>query len=108
MANSVDNFIQLANFYNQLTTVMSAICVQKGGIAIENYVGRFFAADVLEFIVEYGKRLQDKEGSNMDPNISAVISKFNEQYERVKQLTTPTQKPIYEMTLEEFEKVMNI
>jgi len=108
MANSVDNFIQLANFYNQLTTVMSAICVQKGGIAIENYVGRFFAADVLEFIVEYGKRLQDKEGPKIDPNISAVIAKFNEQYERVKQLTTPTQKPIYEMTLEEFEKVMNI
>ena len=60
-----------------MAMMMSAICVQKGGIALENYVGRFFAADTLEFVA-------------------------------VKDLTTPTQKPIYEMTLEEFEKIMNI
>ncbi|MBN1324753.1 MAG: hypothetical protein JW974_00850 [Alphaproteobacteria bacterium] len=108
MANNVDNFIQLANFYNQLTTVMSAICVQKGGIAIENYVGRFFAADVLEFIVEYGKKLEDKQGSSINADIASLIARFSEQYEIFKGLTTPTQKPIYEMTLEEFEKVMNI
>jgi len=106
MANNVDNFIQMANFYNQLTTVMSAICVQKGGIAIENYVGRFFAADVLEFITEYGNRL--KKEVSVTPEVSAVIDKFAQQYEKVKGLTTPTQKPIYEMTLEEFEKIMNI
>jgi hypothetical protein len=106
MANNIDNFIQLANFYNQLTTVMSAICVQKGGIAIENYVGRFFAADVLEFIVEYGKRIEKE--TQVSAEISSVIARFNSQYENVKGLTTPTQKPIYEMTLEEFEKVMNI
>lgn len=106
MANNVDNFIALANFYNQMTSIMSAICVQKGGIAIENYVGRFFAADVLEFITQYGERLEKESVAN--PQILDLIAKFNEQYEKVKNLITPTQKPIYEMTLEEFEKVMNI
>ena len=106
MASNVDNFMQMAGFYNQLTMIMSAICVQKGGIDIENYVGRFFAADVLEVIVEYGKRLQD-DGS-VSNEVSELVDKFAEQYEKVKGMTTPTQKPIYEMTLEEFEKVMNI
>ncbi len=95
----MEKFLELAKFYNQMTTVMSAICVQKGGIAIENYVGRFFAADTLEFIVEYGKR------AGVAPD---VLNKFEAEYEKVKHLTTPTQKPIYEMSLEEFEKVMNI
>ena len=106
MAESVQNFIGLANFYNQLAGVMSAICVQKGGIAIENYVGRFFAADVLEFIVEYGKRLESK--GSLTPEVSKVLARFKDEYEKVKGLTTPTQKPFHEMTLEEFEKVMNI
>ncbi len=104
MADSAQNFIMLANFYNQLVTTMAAICVQKGGIAIENYVGRFFAADVLEFVVEYGKRLRAPAGSE----IGAMVARLDAEFEKVKSLTTPTQKPIHEMTLEEFEKVMNI
>lgn len=108
MAISVQNFIQLANFYNQLTTVMAAISVQKGGIAIENYVGRFFAADVLEFITEYGTALESKKDAAVTPEVSALVVRFKDEYEKVKDLTTPTQKPIHEMTLEEFEKVMNI
>ncbi len=108
MAITVQNFIKLANFYNQMTMMMSAICVQKGGIAMENYVGRFFAADVLEFVAEYGRRLLEREQGRMSPDIVAVIERFRRQYERVRDLTTPTQKPIHEMTLEEFEKVMNI
>lgn len=60
MAISVQNFIKLANLYNQMTMVMSAICVQKGGIAMENYVGRFFLADVLEYVAEYGRRLEEQ------------------------------------------------
>lgn len=103
MANSTDNFIKMANFYNQMLTVMSAICVEKGSIPIENYVGRFFLADVIEFIVNYGKKL---ESNNAE--ISEMVMKFTEQYEKVKGLITPSQKPIYEMTLEEFEKLMNI
>ncbi|MDR0726935.1 MAG: hypothetical protein LBF37_02625 [Rickettsiales bacterium] len=107
MAHSVDNFIRLANFYNQMTTIMSAICVQKGGIAMENYVGRFFAADTLEFIVDYAMKMQsDKTPINAE--VAAVIERFRDQYQKVQTLTTPTQKPIHEMTLEEFEKVMNI
>lgn len=108
MAITVQNFIKLANFYNQMAMMMSAICVQKGGIALENYVGRFFAADTLEFVAEYGRRLMDNRREKLSPEIIAVIEKFRHQYEQVKHLTTPTQKPIYEMTLEEFEKVMNI
>ena len=105
MANNVQNFIRLANFYNQLATIMSAICVQKGGIATENYVGRFFAADVLEFITEYGQRLG---AENVTPEISNAIAQFATEFEKVRDLTTPSQKPIHEMTLAEFEKIMNI
>ncbi len=108
MAITVQNFIKLANFYNQMVMMMSAICVQKGGIALENYVGRFFAADTLEFVAEYGRRLMDASHGKIAPEIVAVIEKFRKQYEQVRHLTTSTQKPIYEMTLEEFEKVMNI
>lgn len=107
MATSVDNFIRLANFYNQMTTIMSAICVQKGGIAMENYVGRFFAADTLEFIVDYARSMESDK-TPISAEVAAVIERFKEEFEKVKTLTTPTQKPIHEMTLEEFEKVMNI
>ena len=108
MALTVENFIKLANYYNQTATIMSAICVQKGGISMENYVGRMYAADVLEFIADYGRRLKE-DGKIAIPNdVQNVINRFNVEYERVKSLTTPTQKPIYEMSLEEFEKFMNI
>ncbi|MCL2331415.1 MAG: hypothetical protein FWC61_02610 [Proteobacteria bacterium] len=101
--NNVNKFIQLANFYNQMLAVMAAICVQKGGIPIEQYVGRFFAADVLEFLAEYGAKLQTD-----DESVQRVAALFRAEYEKAKDLTTPSQKPIFEMTLEEFEKVMNI
>ena len=107
MAISVQNFIKLANFYNQMTKVMSAICVQKGGIAIEKYVGRFFAADTLEYIVEYGERLI-KTNKDVPAEVRGVIERFKQQFEKVRSLTTPSEKPIYEMTLEEFEKMMNL
>lgn len=100
---NVNKFIQLANFYNQLLTVVGAICVKKGGIPIEQYVGRFFIADVLEFLAEYGEKLRtDNE------QVKRVAAQFKAEYEKVRDLTTPSQKPIYEMTLEEFEKIMNI
>ena len=107
MALSVQNYIKLANFYNEMATVLSAICVEKGGIAMENYVGRFFAADVLEYIVEYGNRLK-KSGGQIPNEIQSMMDLFEKQFEKVKSLVTPNQKPIYEMTLEEFEKIMNI
>lgn len=107
MAISVENYLKLANFYNEMARVLSAICVEKGGIAMENYVGRFFAADVLEYIVEYGNRLK-KSGEQIPSNLTAVMDLFEKNFENVKNLVTPNQKPIHEMTLEEFEKVMNI
>lgn len=97
----------MANFYNEMARVLSAVCVAKGGIALENYVGRFFAADVLEYIVEYGNRLKSS-GVAIDKNIISVMNLFEKQFENVKGLVTPNQKPVHEMTLEEFEKVMNI
>lgn len=107
MAITVQQFIKLANYYNQTAMIMSAVCVQKGGIAMENYVGRFYAADVLEYVVEYGRRLIAAE-KNLSPEIVALVNRFAAQFERVRDLVTPTQKPIHEMTLAEFEKVMNI
>ncbi len=107
MAISVENYVKIASFYNELTRVLSAICVTKGGIALENYVGRFFAADVLEYIVEYGNRLK-KSGVDIPLNIKSAMGLFEKQFENVKSLVTPNQKPVHEMTLEEFEKVMNI
>lgn len=106
MAITVQNFIKLANFYNQTLMTMSAICVQKGGIAMENYVGRFFAADVLEYTVEYGRRLM--QAATVPSDVSSVIERLTKQLDSVKQYVTPSQKPIYEMSLEEFEKIMNI
>ena len=97
----------MANFYKEMTRVLAAVCVAKGGIALENYVGRFFAADVLEYIVEYGNRLKSS-GATIDKNIVSVMNLFEKQFENVKSLVTPNQKPVHEMTLEEFEKVMNI
>jgi hypothetical protein len=64
-------------------------------------------ADVLEFVVEYGHRLV-KSGVAVPEEIVALVGRFEQQYERVRDLTTPSQKPIHEMTLAEFEKVMNI
>ena len=107
MSISIQNYVKLANFYNEMTKVLSAICVEKGGIALENYVGRFFAADVLEYIVEYGNRLK-KSGATISAEVSSVMDLFEKQFEHVKGLVTPNQKPIHEMTLEEFEKIMNI
>lgn len=108
MAITIQNFINLANFYNQTMAVMSAICVQKGGIALENYTGRFYAADVLEFVAEYGRRAAAAEPDLVTPQITELIDRFTAGFDRVRSLTTPTQKPIHEMTLAEFERVMNI
>jgi len=107
MAITIQNYVKLVNFYNQMTMVLSAICIQKGGVPMENYVGRFFAADVLEYIVEYGNRLK-QNGETIPDEVANAMNVLEKQYEAVKNMVTPTQKPIYEMTLEEFEKIMNI
>ncbi len=103
MAVNKEKFVELVNFYNQMTTIMSAIAVQKGGIAMENYVGRFFLADILEFVLAYGRRLEEHM-----PEAKPAVDKLQAQFDLVKDLTTPTQKPIYEMSLEEFEKMINM
>jgi class 3 adenylate cyclase len=104
MADNMAQFIRLANFYNELARVMAAVCAQKN-IAAENYVGRFVMADVLEFIAAFGRK---HETGDTRQDIKALVAKFEAEFEKVKDLTTPSQKPIHEMTLAEFEKVMNI
>lgn len=103
---AINKFINLLKFYNQLMSVSSAICVKKHGIPMENYIGRFFIADVLEFITEFGDKL-NKNGL-LDSSLKEALENLITQFESAKSLVTPSQKPVYEMTLEEFEKVMNI
>ncbi|MDR2268909.1 MAG: hypothetical protein LBD94_01870 [Rickettsiales bacterium] len=90
----MERFNGLANLYESVKTLMSAICVEKGGLDIDNYSGRFFAADLLEFIVAYGA------------SAGADVSALREELESKKDLITPSNKPIYEMTLAEFEKML--
>jgi len=98
-----ERFTRIAGFYEALKTVSIAIRTQKGGIALENYVGRFFAADTLEMLVAYGEAV-----SASNSKLKPMAAKYAEEFEKVKDLITPTNKPIYEMSLEEFERVMNI
>jgi len=99
----LERFKYLSNFYEYMKTVQSAICVAKGGIPLENYVGRFFAADVLEMLITYGNKI-----TGADVATKSKLEQYRKEFELVKNLVTPSQKPIHEMTLEEFEKVMNI
>jgi hypothetical protein len=62
---------------------------------------------LLEYIVEYGRRLVEHD-KKLSPEIVKLVERFTVQFEKVQNLVTPTQKPLHKMTLEEFEKVMNI
>ena len=90
----MERFNGLVNLYELMKTIMSAICVEKGGLDIDNYSGRFFAADLLEFVIAYG----EKSGAD--------VSKLRAEMETKKEWITPSNKPIYEMTLAEFEKML--
>ncbi|MDR0967383.1 MAG: hypothetical protein LBL75_00930 [Rickettsiales bacterium] len=97
-----ERYIRVAGFYEALKTISAAIRTQKG-IAPENYVGRFFDADVLEMLNAYGEKL-----NTTDKQLTALVEKYKVEFENTKQLVTPNNKPIYEMTLPEFERMMNI
>ncbi|MDR3208504.1 MAG: hypothetical protein LBT45_01500 [Rickettsiales bacterium] len=90
----MEKFNALAGLYEKVRTVMSAICVEKGGIDIDNYSGRFFAADLLELVVAFGEAA------------GADVSELKAELEAKKDNLTPSSKPIYEMTLAEFEKLI--
>ena len=89
-------FDELVDFYNKVKIIMSSICVQKGGIDIENYSGRFFLADFLDFIVAYGDK------------VKANTKDLKKELETKKDLLTPSVKPIHEMTKEEFDKILGV
>jgi hypothetical protein len=92
----MERFNELAKLYQDVLTAMSAICVAKGGLDIGNYSGRFFAADLLEFIVGYGEKLK------------VDVSELRKELDSKKDFLTPSNKPIYEMTLAEFERVFGV
>lgn len=90
----MERFNNLVRLYADVKTIVSAICVQKGGIDVDNYPGRSFPADLLEMIVAYGEK------------IGADVAALRGELEAQKGNLTPTNRPIYEMTLEEFEKLI--
>ncbi|MCL2538249.1 MAG: hypothetical protein FWF34_01475 [Alphaproteobacteria bacterium] len=101
---NIEKFNNLAGFYEYMKTVMSAIATQKGGVPIENYAGRFFAADTLEMLVAMGGKI----GTSADEKTRGQIEKYRAEFAEISDWVTPSKKPVHEMTLEEFEKVMNI
>ena len=94
---AVERFNELASLYEKVKTIMAAVCVEKGGIDADNYSGRFFAADLLEFIIAFGEKSHAK-GKQFDDLKAELAGKQD--------LLTPSSKPIYEMTLAEFEKTI--
>ena len=90
----MERFGELARLYAETKAVMSAICVRKGGIDMDNYPGRFFVADLLEFVVAYGEKA------------GADVSRLRAELEKAADDVTPSAKPIYEMTLAEFERMI--
>jgi len=90
----MERFKELLKLYQGVLTAMSAICAAKGGLDMENYSGRFFAADLLELLVAFGARAKIDVGP------------LKSELEAKKDLITPSNKPIYEMTQAEFEKLL--
>ncbi|MDR1071600.1 MAG: hypothetical protein LBL21_03090 [Rickettsiales bacterium] len=90
----MEKFHELAGLYEKVLALMSAVCVEKGGIDIDNYSGRFFAADLLELVVAFGEAA------------AADVAELRAELESKRDNLTPTSKPIYEMSLAEFEKLV--
>jgi len=90
----MDRYKNLLLLYENIRTLMSAICAGKGGIDIDNYSGKYFLADVLELLVAYGEK------AGVD------TTALRAELEKKKEFVTPTVKPIYEMSLAEFEKMI--
>jgi hypothetical protein len=90
----MERFNELVRLCDRAKTVMSAICVTKGGIDMDNYPGRFFVADLLEFAAAYGEKA------------GADTSALRAELAKVADDVTPASKPVYEMTLAEFERMI--
>ena len=90
----MERFNELVRLYGRAKTIMSAICVTKGGMDMDNYPGRFFVADLLEFAAAYG----DKVGAD--------TAALRAELAGIADDVTPASKPVYEMTLTEFERMI--
>ena len=93
----MERFVELVKFYRRVKTVMSAVCVEKGGIDTDNYSGRFFVADLLEFVVAYGDKVGAK-GAEFDALKAELAASAD--------MLTPANRPIHKMSLAEFEKMI--
>jgi len=91
----MNKFQELKILYEWVRIAMSAVCSEKG-LDIDNYSGRFFAADLLEMLVAFGKKA------------NADVSALEAELSAKRDLVSPTSKPIYEMTLAEFERAVGI
>lgn len=88
----MDKFVELRGLYSRIMTLMSAVCARKG-LDMDNYSGRFFAADLLELLIAVG----EKAGADVKALSAELAGKKD---------ITPSGKPIYKMTLEEFERLV--
>jgi hypothetical protein len=99
----ISKFNNLADFYDRSKRVMDAICAIKGGLDKDNYSGRFFVNDLLEIVCNWGE-----EALKIDNSIKPRVSKYQAEFAKISKDTTPSNKPIYKMSLEEFLKTINL
>ena len=90
----MEKFNELMRLYANAKAAMAAICIRKGGIDADNYAGRFFIADLLELAAAFGEKA------------GADVSGLKAELEKVRDDLTQAVRPIHEMTLAEFEKMI--
>ncbi|MDR0319421.1 MAG: hypothetical protein LBH81_01640 [Rickettsiales bacterium] len=92
-------FLRLADLYEAAKPMVAAICAVKGGLDRDNYAGRMFVHDLLELAVAFG----EKAGAQ-----TPRLDKLKKELAKVGGDTTPSAKPIYEMSMAEFLKSLDI
>lgn len=112
----VQRWLSLAKFYSNFKTIESVICIEKGGIPLERYIGRYFGADVLEYLLKLGMYLIKVE--NIDAefakyikgnfSLKSELQKLQKEFKPIADLVSVSEKPIQKMTLEEFAKSFKV
>ncbi|MDR0448877.1 MAG: hypothetical protein LBG89_00235 [Rickettsiales bacterium] len=90
-------FDRLADLYDAAKPMLAAVCAVKGGLDCDNYAGRIFVNDVLELAVAVGEKLGGE---------GARLEKLKKEFAKVADDTTPSSKPIHEMSMEEFLRLV--
>ncbi len=112
----VQRWLSLVKFYSNFKTIESVICIEKGGIPLERYIGRYFGADVLEYLLKLGMYLIKVE--NIDAefakyikgnfSLKSELQKLQKEFKPIADLVSVSEKPIQKMTLEEFAKSFKV